>query len=278
MKTRRWLVAASLVTTLSMGVPSAVSQEISVGQDTKGRQVFRDERPDDSRGWMIVTKSSYWPLAYEALDRLDATKELIGQSKPEELADSLDKVSAWLDLAASAAMTDGNAGIALTAELCSDAAESIRGGGSDWSDEKLTQLVTMAQLSMAKSHFMRAVAVDQVRYPNRGREPVKSDVVKAATQEIAAANAELAQSQYRFDNREAVRHLTVGRAYYQAACSTGGLTDQLSKSFDKLGQPPTKGPVANIARYFDEEISQRAKKGLEVVDSERKKLVAVLDE
>lgn len=280
MRKRHWLmVGASLLSSVLVGSPNATSQTVSVDQDAKGRQVYRDERPDDSRGWMIVTKASYWPLAYEAYDRLEETKELIGQSKPDELADSLDKVAAWLQLAGSAAMTDGRAGVESASELCSDAADSLRGGSKDWNDEKLTQLVTLAQLSMAKSHFLRARAADEDTVSERqGRESQKTDSVREATTQIAAAKQELATAQYRFDTRESLRHLTVGRDYYQAACKSGGLPDELADSFTSIPELPADASGASLVDFQDDEIRPRVEQGLRVVNAQRKKLSVTLDE
>ncbi len=125
------VVAAVLLGSL-VGQVSADDVATDVKPKANPKLMVRDQRPDTSRGWMVFSKASYWPLCFESLDRIKEAKELIGSDDKEQAADSFDKCAAWLNLAASAAMTDGTAGITEAAELFQDAANAYR-EGTPWS-------------------------------------------------------------------------------------------------------------------------------------------------
>ena len=188
------------------------------------RKMIADQRPDESRGWVIIAKPAYWPLCYESMDRLEEAKALIGTSNGEEAGDALDKCSAWLRLAASAAMTDGTAGIVETADLFQEAAASYR-EGNPWSDAELTDLVTLGFLLTAKSHVLRAEDPD--RHFNPGAtSAIKASKnqtagVKEAEKDIAKDRIALAVEQYRYDTVESLRHLAVAQEYLAQAGTVG---------------------------------------------------------
>ena len=129
--------------------------------DVKKRVAIRDQRPDETRGWLVVTKESYWPLCYESLDRIEEARNLIGTDDKEQMADAFEKCGAWLRLAASAAMTDGKSGVVDAAIAFQNAANSLRDGSSDWSDAEFSDLTTLGLVMMAKSHVLRTDAADQ---------------------------------------------------------------------------------------------------------------------
>jgi hypothetical protein len=216
-------VAAMLVTAL---YSQAGADEPAPQTDSAQREAIRDQRPDASRGWMVVSKDSYWPLCYESLDRIEEARRLIGTDKHEQIADVFEKCGAWLRLAASAAMTEGTAGVSDVAAVFQDAADSLRAGEQEWSKAELNDLTTLGLVLMAKSHLLRAEAPDR-EYAGQGivrKSKKPSAIVLAAEQEIAAENVAAAIAQYEYDSIETRRHLTVAQTYLDAAAKSGSVS------------------------------------------------------
>ncbi len=199
-----------------------VATDVKPSQILKAR--IRDQRPDDTRGWMVVAKPAYWPLCYEALDRLNEAKELIGSSNTEEAADSFEKCSSWLRLAASAAMTDGTAGVVEAADLFQEAADASR-DGKPWSSAEQNDLITLGFVVMAKSHMIRAEAPDKDFNPGvtARTKPVKNPTaeIKEIEKEIAKDRVAMGVEQYRYDTVESRRHLLVAQEYLANAADAG---------------------------------------------------------
>ncbi len=217
------LIAAALLMSLN---GQASADEPATSSEPAKREIIRDQRPDSSRGWMVVSKASYWPLCYESLDRIEEARQLIGTDQHEHTADLFEKCGAWLQLAASAAMTEGQAGVSDVGTVFQDAADSLRIGGTDWSNAELKDLTTLGLVVMAKSHLLRADAPDQEfkgqRTVPKSKKP--SAVVIAAEKEIAAENVAATIAQYEHDTIETRRHLTVAQAYLNAAAKSGSFT------------------------------------------------------
>ncbi|TWU42586.1 hypothetical protein [Novipirellula artificiosorum] len=195
--------------------------------DMKGRKVLLDERPTFERGWFVVAKSTYWPLCYESLDRMEEARELIGKGKDDDLALSLEKSAAWLGLAASAAMTNGEEGIIACETLMNDQVDAIRRGSAPLSDADLNTLVTLGEICIAKSHLMRASAAedsDEYDRPTLGVGKNLSPVVKEAEKEIRQAQIEARVEQYRYDSLQSLKHLEAAQNYIISAAKAGGLS------------------------------------------------------
>ncbi len=281
MKVLRATLCSALAACLSIsGSHGAAGDETAAATDSKGRSVYQDERPDDSRGWMIVTKASYWPLCYESLDRLEETRQLIGNAKPEELASSFEKCGAWLALAGSAAMTDGRSGVGDVGGLCSDAADSIRAGTGDWTDAQLADLVVLGHLGMAKSHVLRANEADE-----RGNlERLSANVSENQTTELRQAAKEIAQlkvqrdiEQYKHDTRQSLQHLGVAQAYLQAAVDAGGLEVD-EAVLEEVSGFPAEGKPHELVDFVDGTVRPRTKAMLSAVDAKRKEVSARIGE
>lgn len=275
------LVAQPLVTFLALD--SAIAEDQTPPPAV--RKSFAEERPDSSRGWVIVTKRSYWPLCYEALDRLEEANRGIGSADPAELADQLQKCGAWMQLAADAAMTENQAGISDTANYFEQAAESLRTGSGDLSETQLRDLIVLGNLSMAKSHLLRAVLMDQ-RQTNadpKTRKDVSAEVsasVKSSEREIRAERLARNLEQYRYDSTETRKHLDVAMTYLQAAKKLGGF----EFSAEVLADLPAfdfAAPGAEIADYVADTLRPRIgdlKTALEPVYSDYQKRFKSLQE
>ncbi len=270
-------IPAVLVSTL-IASSFIQAQEPKGTYDATHRLVIRDDRPDDSRGWVIVAKSTYWPLCYESLDRLEESRSLIGGSDQEALADSIDKSAAWLSLAASAAMTNGEAGITDASDLMQVAADAIRDGKSKLTDSQLNDLVTLGEVCMAKSHILRSGDADANYRDSRGsvnKTAKPSAVVKEAELEIRQATTEQLLDQYRYDTQQAVRHLKVAKTYLAAAQEAGGLKLDETITAD-LPTFTGNEKAWELTQKYDEGIRRRSQAMLQLVEQQRKALVAKL--
>ncbi len=250
------------------------------GSDTtKVRETIRAERPDHSRGWVIVAKESYWPLCYESLDRIEEARKLFGTDDKEQLVDVLEKCEAWLRLAASAAMTDGNSGVIGAADMYGLAADLIRTGDPRAKQEHLNDLTTLGLISMAKSHVLRAGDPDTAFQPTKAKKTDKSDKkvlseVAAANREILAENLRRLREQYRLDAVESRKHLVVAQTYLTAAAESGGFTVDaaLTKNIPAV---PAEG---DLEEYVDDEIRTRVSAMLKLIDSKWEPLNGKLEE
>ncbi len=226
------VLSAVLVSTLFASSP-ALADEAASTKDEKARVAVREDRPNDSRGWLIVAKATYWPLCYEALDRLEETRALIGGADKDVLADSLEKNAAWLALAASAAMTNGQAGITSASERLSDAAAEIRPGSSKLTDSQLKDMVTLGEVCIAKSHILRALEpVKNYRADRAGAVKTEnpSEQVKIAEAEIRKDKLQRDIDQYTYDLGQTHRHLNVAKTYLENAKESGGLCADRNRS------------------------------------------------
>ena len=274
------LLKALVVPSLMFGfLFSAVAEEPTVVKDAKGRKVVHDERPDDSRGWTIISKAAYWPLCYESLDRLEETGKLIGNADAQELANALDKSAAWLALASSAAMTDSHSGTGLASDLFSEAAESIRTGTNKPSDADLKDLVTLALLSMAKSHVLRANAPDEsfvIERASPNKTATQTAELKTASREIAKERMEGIVAQYRYDAIQSQRHLETARTYLEAAAKSGGFTvdDAISAEIPEV---ITTEKPAVLVEYVEDHLRPRIKSMTAFINAQRAPLVKKLN-
>ncbi len=271
------LLAASLVCSFSAGSPTAIGQSVLGSPDSKGRMVYREETPDASRGWSIVTKTGHWSLAFDPHDHLEKAHALIGKSNPEALADALEKFSAWVRVAYAADIIDEPSGAVTAMDMCVEATESLRSGSQAWNDENLTRLIAISHLAMAKSHLLKAASIEDTApgQSSPGRTPLDSDTVREAAIEIHRIKQQLAVEQYRYDNRDAYRHLTVARVYYQTACQVSGMADELP-DFVTLEVPPNSGTAFESVQYYHELIRPRMTRGLAVINSQSKELKSLL--
>ncbi|TWU50501.1 hypothetical protein Poly51_37910 [Rubripirellula tenax] len=270
----------ALPMTQSSLVRVAQADEAGVAVDAKNRVVFTEERPDWSRSWVVVSRQAYWPLCYESLDRTEEAAALIGKGKPKELTAALEKVSAWLLLAASAANTDGEEGIIGAAGRIDDAVESIASQENVPSDEKLKNLMTLALLVTAKSHVLRADTFDD---DARSKRWIGSTDVKAAEtkkdpelkKEIAQEALLKAKTQYRHDTEQSYRHVMVAQAYLAAAEKNSDIKfdADLLKPFDALKADTS---VFEMTSYFADEIESRVTRLLTAIAAQRKSLIEKL--
>lgn len=233
-----------------------VAAQDSTNEPAKSRSAIRDQRPDESRGWVVVSKQSYWPLCYESLDRIETARALIGSDDRERTADALDKCGAWLRLAASASMTDGTSGVEIAADAFHDAANSIRDESSDWSDAELRDLTTLGLVLMAKSHVLRADAPDQefVAPAKSVTAKVRSSVeLKNAESDISRENTDRRREQYLYDMIESCRHLNVAQTYLEAAGKAGSfkVSSELTRS---VAEPKQNATASELVEHIDYEL------------------------
>lgn len=236
---------------------------------------IRDSRPDESRGWVIVSKQSFWPLCYESLEKIEHARSLIGSGNVEEIADAYEKCGAWLQLAASATMTDGKSGVVSASDRFISVAQHLRSGNKDITDKQLDQLATLGLLCMAKSHLMRAEEPD-VTFRSRPRQTARkvstepSGIVKAAEAEIASENVNQLVAQYRYDTIQSRQHLTVAQNYLAAAAQAGGFA--IDESAQAEIPPVTAETPSQLVDYFETELRARIEKIGKLVEVERKQL------
>lgn len=251
----RFVFTFCLVPTMLFGAPMirAYAEESA----SPKREFISDQRPDESRGWLIVSKESYWPLCYESLDRIEEAQRLIGSGNDEQLAEVLEKCGAWLKLAASAAMTDGKSGVANVGYAFRSAGESIRDGSSDWSEQELKNLTTLGLIAMARSHVLRAQDPDENFQAQRGVRATKSTSaeLKAAQRDINRQNVERTVAQFRYDAIESRRHLNVAQTYLAAAAKSGGFSvdEELTSPIPEL----TTTNVHETGLYVMDELRPR---------------------
>ncbi|NND95913.1 MAG: hypothetical protein HKN47_01135 [Pirellulaceae bacterium] len=222
------------------------------------RPTFREDRPDDSRGWVIVTKRSYWPLCYESLDRIEEAQALIGSADKEELATAFEKAGAWLGLAASASMAEQDSMVSDVGNLFDEAAVSIANGSNDWSDAELSSLSTLGLIAMTQSHVMRANDNVEDRGSDRGsaKSKVTSKEVKAIEKEIATDKVQRDNEQYVFDAKDAQRHLTVAQSYLAAAGKSGKF--DVDASLTKAIPALTAKNRMDTTQYVEDELREKA--------------------
>ncbi len=252
-----------------------------IESDEKGRAIQREiaERPEDDRGWFVVSKATYWPLCYEALDRLEESRALIGKGQNDKLALSIEKNAAWLGLAGSAAMTDGQAGIASCQDRLEELAVNLREDKDVPSDKKIHECITLAELCMAKSHVLRADAPDQadVELEKKPSKQVKvSAAVKEAEKEIREAQIQARFEQYCYDAGQSVRHLAVAQTYIQEAAKANGFSVPESILAD-LPEADSFNNREDVAEEYDESVRPRIAEMLSFIDKERRALIKSID-
>ncbi len=274
------LCKAFLFPGLILGVSLVTADEPAAKSDAPERKVYHHDRPESERGWVVVSKESYWSLCYESLDRLQETRELIGKASDEEIATALDKDGCWLSLAASAALTDGRSGIVGASELFEEAAEDRLAGGSNWSDGKLNDLVTLGLVCMAKSHVLRANQADESFKATRASANTtteKTDDIKQIEKEINEQSIEQGIAQYRYDMTQSRRHLEVAQVYLEAAAKSGGfkVDDSMLAEIPDFANDLTPW---QLTEFTDDELRPRIDSMGEFVEATRKTLVKKLSE
>ncbi|GAA5505201.1 hypothetical protein [Novipirellula caenicola] len=280
------------ISAISLGGVSVAKAETKTGEaktaqtktvqtDEKGRAIQRDldERPDETRGWFVVSKATYWPLCYDALDRLEESRSLVGTGQNEKLAHSLEKNAAWLDMAGSAAMTDGHAGINSCRDRLEELAIALRNDEDVPSDQDIHDCITLGELCMAKSHVMRADAPDQADVKIE-QKPLKDKPthasLKEAEKEIRQAQMEARVAQYRYDAGQSVRHLAVAQTYLMEAAKAGGF--EVPKTIAaELPDPDSFMDREDVTEEYDEMVRPRIEEMLTFIDKQRKALIASID-
>ncbi len=258
----------------------ATADEPAADTSTTERPMFYHDRPESVRGWVTVAKAAYWSLAYESLDRMQEARELIGKGKDSELADAFDKCGCWLDMAASAAMTDGRSGILGASARFEAAALAIRDGSASMSDAQLNDLVTLGLVCMAKSHVLRADSADESFREERTSAIVskeKTPFVQESTKEILAAKMEADIDQYEYDAIQSRRHLQVAQVYLEAAAKDGGF--QLDEEFTaKIPELAKDLKPFELVDYVDSELRPKIKSFLNLIAAHRTELIKRLPE
>ena len=211
--------------------------------------VVKEQRPDFKRGWVIIEKRNYWPLSFEALDRLESirAKDLAGDS--EKLSEQLDKCSAWLGMAASASMLGKDSNIYSVIDLIEDLSQRVTEENHSPDPAVLNDLATMGELSIANSHVKRAA--QDYSEPRQNSQyassATKSKLVEEGETEIRQARLENNIEQFRYDTAQAIRHLTVARSYLETAAKHNGFEDSLAEI--EVAVPLTgKEPVSELSR------------------------------
>ncbi|EMI16305.1 secreted protein [Rhodopirellula maiorica SM1] len=280
------------ISALSLGGVSVAKADTKTGEaksaekktletDDKGRAVQRDtdQRPDETRGWFVVAKATYWPLCYDALDRLEESRALVGKGQNDKLALSLEKNAAWLGLAASAAMTNGHAGINSCADRLEELAIALRNDEDVPSDQVIHDCITLGELCMAKSHVLRADAPDQADV-KLDHKPLKSKAtaatLKEAEKEIRRAQMDARIAQYRYDAGQSVRHLAVAQAYLQEAAKAAGFAVPKTISAE-LPEADSFNDRDDITEEYDAAVRPRTEEMLAFIDKQRKSLIATID-
>jgi hypothetical protein len=267
---------------LALAIASpALSQDVAKKSEATKRMAIAEERPEDARGWMIIAKQSYWPLCYEALDRIEGVQALVAAENDEELAEALEKSSAWMMLAASAAMTDGQSGVYSAADRFQEAADAIRSKTSTMTPEQYKDLATLGLLCIAKSHVIRADEPDAT-FKNPAVAPIsktRKNVPATVAEEEKQIRKEKILSQveqYRYDSRQSRRHLIAAQEYLKAAAASGGF--ELQEELVATIPEQTDISVGNLVSYYDNEIRSRVKSIGDFVEAKRVALVRKLDE
>lgn len=259
----------------------AISQEAALANKQKGRLVIRDERPDTSRGWVVVAKSTYWPLCYEALEQLEQLKLVTAESDRTETAVQIEKCTAWLGMAASAAMLTEKAKVRLVIQILDGIAIQLNETDRPIDApmlETLKTLSTMGKLSVARSHVIRSGSEQQDVIPNpKASELVaKSKVVKELELEAELARQELHIDQYRYDTAQSIRHLQVARTYLESAEEDGNL-EPFVKRFDTIEPLNGKEAIFQLTSRNSDAVSL-ARVMLEAIEARQEKLAATLPE
>ncbi|PAY21181.1 hypothetical protein CKO51_02525 [Rhodopirellula sp. SM50] len=215
------LAFAALVAGFGVLSGNSVADEPAVKQ--ADRPTIRDERPENLRGWVIVSNSAYWPLCYEALENLTEVRNQAASTDSAALAESLDKCSAWLNLAASAAMVREESRIMTIADKIDEVSICLQDNETPPTPREIEVLATMGELAVAKSHLIRATSDYAERKTSQyqpNKKPVSTELA-ADEKEIRSARLERDRDQYRYDVGQSLRHLTVAQVYLRAVAEQG---------------------------------------------------------
>ena len=240
------------------------------------RPTIRDERPENLRGWVIVSNSAYWPLCYEALENLTVVRDQAASPDRAALADTLDKCSAWLKLAASAAMVREESRILTIADQMEEVSVCLQDGETPPSARELQVLATMGELAVAKSHLIRATKDSAQRKTPQylpGKKTLSAELA-AEEKEIRTARLERDRDQYRYDVGQSLRHLTVAQVYLRAVAEQGEieLGELAAETVAPLQGQESGGDLVNK----DAEIDLLAEKLMKVIDAQQVRLAAEL--
>ncbi|MCO8125409.1 hypothetical protein NHH03_26960 [Stieleria sp. TO1_6] len=237
---------------LSILIPTAAITDSSAQEatnDSAGRPSFREPRPNPTHTWVIIEKKNYWPLCYEALERLESLHAEDTLSDKNLLTERLDKCTAWLGLAASASMLNPEANIYDVIDHLDAMSLDLEENGKLPSKENLNTVATMGELSMAKSHVVRA----ERDYSEPATEP-KKPKTKSTQATVGEAEKEIRQDriarnleQYRYDTSQSIRHLAVAKVYLETAAKHGGFESEVSSlpETKKLRGDETISELAN---------------------------------
>ncbi|MBB3208989.1 hypothetical protein FHS27_004823 [Rhodopirellula rubra] len=247
---------------------------------TPPRARIHDPRPEEATGWVVIDKSAFWPLCYEALDQIEVVRSLAGSDDKEPLADAIEKCGAWLNLAASAAMTRGEAGVVDVAEECVRVADRIRDNKVTVAPERIQKLMTLSLLCMAKSHLIRAEDAEQsAPTPDatpRSKQPSTPEL-REAEREITEARREAAAAKYVYDTEQLRRHVFVSQDYLEAAAKTGDIeVDAKLLNRDFTRTPLTAESTFDSAQELTFEIRVLLTRLFMSIDERRVKLATEL--
>ncbi|MCM2369760.1 hypothetical protein [Aporhodopirellula aestuarii] len=244
------------------------------------RPKFYDARPQEATGWVTIDKTTFWPLCYEALEQTETVRALIGSEDKEQLADELDKCAAWLNLAASAAMTRGEAGVVPIASECVYVADRIRSGKVNVEPAEIQQLMTLCLLGIAKSHLIRAEDVEQsspVRDATPKSKNTNTAAVREAEKEIAEARYQANEAKYIYVTEQLRRHIFVSQTYLQAAVDDGGLQVEPKLLSDEFtAKPLTKDTSLDEAVELVDSLRTLHERLFDTVETQRRNLAKTL--
>ncbi|MCS7465927.1 hypothetical protein NZK35_04480 [Stieleria sp. ICT_E10.1] len=215
------LAFAALVAGVGVWAGNCGADESAAKQSD--RPTIRDERPENLRGWVIVSNSAYWPLCYEALENLTQVRNQAASTDNAALVGTLDKCSAWLKLAASAAMVREESRIMTIADKIDEVSVCLQENETPPTPREIEVLATMGELAIAKSHLIRATQ-DFPQHKTSQYQPTKKPVsaeLAAEEKEIRSARLERDRDQYRYDVGQSLRHLTVAQVYLRAVAEQG---------------------------------------------------------
>ncbi|QDV43040.1 hypothetical protein Enr13x_28920 [Stieleria neptunia] len=268
------LALAALVAGLGALAGNSGAEELAV--KPADRPTIRDDRPENLRGWVIVSNSAYWPLCYEALENLTEVREQAASTDRTVLADTLDKCSAWLKLAASAAMVREESRILTIADKMDEVSVRLQDGDTPPTPREIQVLATMGELAIAKSHLIRATKDPSQRKTSQYLAGKKTLSAKLAAEEkeIRKARIERDRDQYRYDAGQSLRHLTVAQAYLRAVAGQGEI--ELGELATETIAPLQGHESGENLVDKDMEINLLAEKLTNVIDAQQVRLAAEL--
>lgn len=254
-------VCAAAVATAENRVSRDHVEMTSKGDDSQNGSVV-----DVDRSWEIITRDSYWPLVRQSSEHLEMVARRIGTGDPMAVAGELERLAAWFKITQASGMTSATSGVSECRALAAQAAESIRNGETEWTDQRLRDLVAYSHICVAKSHIDRAVEFDNnfIAPPRRASESTRTPLARVLRQleaEIEAQRVARGLAQYRYDTLESMRHYEEAMYYFTRAVEIGQL-DVDAKTIRSVTVPDDLSKRVIMAGF----VGRRLRPALERID------------